>query len=437
MEELITQQDDYQVFEQYESEVRSYCRNFHKVFHRASGSYLYDQNGSPYLDFLSCAGALNYGHNHHALKLAVFQYINEDGIQGALDLHTKAKKDFITAFQENILAPRGLTYKLQFTSPTGTSVVESAIKLARKVTQRSRIVAFTNGFHGMTGTSLSLTGNKNNRQPVMDTYVERLPFDLYFSGLDSLELFRTLLEDRSSGYELPAAVIVETVQGEGGINVASKEWLCKLRALTLEKEILLIIDDVQAGCGRTGYFFSFEYADIQPDMVCLSKSLSGYGYPLSLLLMESHLDIWSPGEDNGTFRGNTLAMVTATAAIHNFWSDSRLSEKIMDDEVYIATHLGQIQKAFPYLIKSIKGRGMMYGLEFFDPGVARKVARISFENNLIVERCGSEDQVLKLLPPLTIERKDLDAGIQTLMNVIKEVSKVETKTVQNIKNVIA
>ncbi|PHM44686.1 diaminobutyrate--2-oxoglutarate aminotransferase [Xenorhabdus mauleonii] len=436
MEGLIIQQDDYQAFELNESEVRSYCRKFQKVFYKASGSYLYDQNGSPYLDFLSCAGALNYGHNHPALKTAVLEYVSEDGIQGALDLYTKAKKDFITAFKENILVPRGLTYKLQFTSPTGTSVVESAIKLARKVTQRRRVVAFTNGFHGMTGTALGLTGNKDNRQPVLDTDVERLPFDLYFSGLDSLELFRKLLEDRSSGYELPAAVIVETVQGEGGINVASKEWVRKLRALTLEKGILLIIDDVQAGCGRTGSFFSFEYADIKPDMVCLSKSLSGYGYPLSLLLMESNLDIWSPGEDNGTFRGNTLAMVTATAAICNFWSDNSLSEKIENDEVYIAARLGQIKSDFPHLIKEVKGRGLMYGLEFFDPRIACKVAQRSFENKLIVERCGNEDQVLKLLPPLTIEREDLDAGIQTIRNVIEEISKkMKIENAQNLKNI--
>lgn len=426
MDQSTKQQADHHTFDMYESEVRSYCRNFQKVFHKASGSYMYDQDGAPYLDFLSCAGALNYGHNHPALKQALLQYLNEDGVQGALDLHTQAKRDFITVFKEKILAPRHLDYKLQFTSPTGTSVVESAVKLARKVTRRRRVVAFTNGYHGMTGTALGLTGNQDNRQPVVDSYVDRLPFDQYFPGLDSLDLFRKLLDDRSSGYELPAAVILETVQGEGGLNVASMDWLRKLRDLTLEKDILLIIDDVQAGCGRTGHFFSFEPAGIQPDMVCLSKSLSGFGYPLSLLLMANHLDVWSPGEDNGTFRGNSLAMVTAAAAIRTFWSDGVLSEKNRADEEHIVESLNWIRQRFPGLIKGIKGRGMMYGLEFFDPLLAKKVAQKSFEKQLIVERCGNEDQVVKLFPPLTITRDDLDAGIRTLTQAIEEVANMET-----------
>ncbi len=410
------------IFETHESQVRSYCRNFPTIFHKASGSYIYDENGTPFLDFLSCAGALNYGHNNALLKQDLLQYLNEDGVQGALDMHTRAKKIFISTFVAKILKPRGLDYKLQFTSPSGTSVVESAIKLARKVTGRNRVVAFTNGYHGMTASALGLTGNKVNRQPVVDVHVDRLPFDQYYPSLDSLDLFRKLLDDNSSGYELPAAIILETVQGEGGINVARNEWLRKLRTFTLEKDILLIIDDIQAGCGRTGEFFSFEAAGIQPDLICLSKSLSGYGYPLSILLMAQHLDIWSPGEDNGTFRGNSLAMVTATSAINNYWSDSSLTIKNKDDEAYIVSRLEKIQESNRSTIKEYRGRGLMYGLEFFDSQVAKKVSQLCFENKLIIERCGSEDQVVKLFPALTIERVDLEKGIQILGIAVAEVS---------------
>lgn len=422
MEATAEKPDTDNVFEQYESQVRSYCRSFQKVFHRASGCYLYDQSGEAYLDFLSCAGALNYGHNHPKLKTAVMQYLDEDGIQGSLDLHTQAKKEFIGVFNDKILKPRNLDYKLQFTSPTGTSVVESAIKLARKVTQRKRVVAFTNGYHGMTGTALGLTGNKDNRQAVLDNYIDRLPYDGYFPKLNSLDLFRQLLEDRSSGFELPAAVILETIQGEGGINVASQEWLKQVRALTKEKGILLIIDDVQAGCGRAGDFFSFEDAGINPDLVCLSKSLSGFGYPLSLLLMSRQLDCWSPGEDNGTFRGNSLAMVTATSAINTFWSDDRLTEKMKADETFISQTLVRFQTEFPELIKEVKGRGMMYGIEFYNPSVAKALTQVCFDKRLIVERCGNEDQVVKLFPPLNIAREDLLKGLNLMRQGIQEVA---------------
>jgi len=406
------------IFTRYESNVRSYCRKLKGVFLRASGSYIYDREGTAYLDFLCCASALNYGHNHATLKQAISKYLLEDGIQGALDLHTEAKEKFIDSFIDKILHPRDLDYKLQFTSPTGTTVVESAVKLARKITQRSSVVAFTNSYHGMTSTALGLTGNQDNRQMVVDNNVYRIPYDGYFPELNSLELFQKLLDDRSSGYDLPAAVIVETVQGEGGINVASTHWLQQLRALTTDKGILLIIDDIQAGCGRTGGFFSFETSGIQPDLICLSKSLSGYGYPLSLLLISRNLDCWFPGEDNGTFRGNSLALVAATAAVEHFWSDNKLSNKVEEDSVYIMRALNQLLKDYPSIVKEVRGRGMMIGLEFFDSSLAKTVAIECFENQLIIECCGNEGQVLKLLPPLTIERADLNKGLTILSKVL-------------------
>lgn len=402
------------IFVKHESSARSYCRNFPTIFKRAQDYYLYDTQGQAYLDFLSCAGAVNYGHNPPVLKQALLQYINEDGIQAALDMHSEAKATFIEAFNTLIQKPRGLNYIMQFTSPTGTSVVESAIKLARKASGRGNVIAFTNGFHGMSNTALGLTGNRDNRQSYVDLNVFRLPYDGYLEGLDSVAYLEKLLVDNSSGLDLPAAVILETVQGEGGINVASAPWLRRLRTLTQAHGIVLIVDDIQAGCGRTGDFFSFEFARIVPDMVCLSKSLSGYGLPLSLLLHSPDLDRWSPGEDNGTFRGNTSAFVTATAALRTYWSDDALSQQVRAHQQRIEQWFTQMRKRFGGLIKTTRGRGLFQGMELFRPEDAKAVSSYCFANKMIIERAGDRDQVIKLMPALTISDEALGQGLGIL-----------------------
>lgn len=410
---------DIQTFAELESEARSYCRKFPVVFEKAVGSLMYDQSGAAYIDFLSCAGAVNYGHNHPVLKQALCDYLLADGIQAALDFHTHAKLSFLTAFRDTILKPRKLDYRLQFTGPTGTSVVESAIKLARKVTGRNNVVAFTNGYHGMSGTSLGLTGNSYHRQRVQDPYVTRIAFDGYMEqGANGLALFEKMLADKSSGLDLPAAVIVETVQGEGGVNIASREWLVRLRELTRRYDILLIVDDIQAGCGRTGTFFSFEAAGIVPDLVCLSKSLSGYGLPMSVLLIAPRYDQWAPAEDNGTFRGNTMAFVTAAAALHEFWSTPALEQHIAQAEQRVLASLAALADERPDLIRAMRGRGLFYGLEFHDPDTAAAVATACFRNGLIIERCGSEDQVIKLFPALNISLELLQRGLDVLSTAV-------------------
>ncbi len=417
----ISGMDELGVFAEVESQARSYCRSFPVVFDQAQGSYLYDLKGLAYIDFLSCAGSVNYGHNPKPVKAAVIDYLQRDGIQAALDMHSRAKQEFIFNFRKIILEQRALPYKMQFTSPTGTSVVESAIKLARKVTGRRHIVAFTNGFHGMSSTSLGLTGNRDNRQPGVDPYVFRMPYDGYLKGMDSIEYFERLLNDNSSGMDIPAAVILETIQGEGGINVASSDWLRRLRKLTAKHDILLIIDDIQAGCGRTGTFFSFEPAGITPDMVCLSKSLSGYGLPFALLLHRPELDQWVPGEDNGTFRGNTLAFVAATKTLQEFWSDDRLVKHIQANEALLKTWLGVVTERFAAQIKQVRGRGLFYGIEFHDASLAAAVMRACFVRRLIIERCGPEDQVLKLMPALTIGMETLQAGLDSIFEAMQQV----------------
>ncbi|MDT3400794.1 diaminobutyrate--2-oxoglutarate transaminase, partial [Streptomyces sp. B1866] len=314
------------VFESLESEVRSYCRGWPAVFDHAQGSRLYTEDGRAYLDFFAGAGALNYGHNNPALKRALLDYLARDGVTHSLDMATTAKRAFLETFQTTVLRPRDLPYKVMFPGPTGTNAVEAALKLARKAKGREAVVSFTNAFHGMSLGSLAVTGNAFKRAGAGIPLVHStpMPFDHYLDGqVPDFLWFERLLADRGSGLDQPAAVIVETVQGEGGINVARPEWLRALADLCHRHDMLLIVDDIQMGCGRTGPFFSFEEAGIVPDIVTLSKSISGYGLPMALTLFRPELDLWEPGEHNGTFRGHNPAFITATAALDTYWTDDQ------------------------------------------------------------------------------------------------------------------
>ena len=314
------------IFTARESAVRSYCRAWPAVFDRAAGSWLYDTGGRAYLDFFAGAGALNYGHNNPALKEALLDYLAGDRVIHSLDMYTVAKRDFLAAFGELILQPRELDYRVQFPGPGGANAVEAALKLARKVTGRTEVITFTNAFHGMTLGALSVTGSPFHRggAGVPLTHATPMPFDDAPDGrLPDFLWLERLLTSRGGGLDQPAAAIVETVQGEGGIRVARPEWLRGLADLCQRHGIVLIVDDVQMGCGRTGPFFSFETAGLRPDIVCLSKSIGGYGLPLALTLIRPDFDIWEPGEHNGTFRGVNPAFITGAAALHAYWQRRR------------------------------------------------------------------------------------------------------------------
>ncbi|PHS16287.1 MAG: diaminobutyrate--2-oxoglutarate transaminase [Blastopirellula sp.] len=408
----------------FESEVRSYCRNFDNVFHKAKGSEITDENGVKYLDFLMGAGSLNYGHNNPEIKQAVSNYIDEDGVILSLDLYTKAKRSFVNTFDRRILKPRNLDYKLQFTGPTGTSVIESALKLVRKYTGRKSVVAFTNSFHGMSAGSLSITASKNHRQNhTPSDGVIRMPFDDFLSnGGDSFSYLEEMLSQPGNGFELPAAIFLETIQGEGGINVASIEWLRKIRKLTKEMGILMVVDDIQMGCGRTGDFFSFDLSGIVPDIVCLSKSLSGYGFPMALMLLRPQLDVWSPGEDNGTFRGNNLAMVSATKTLDHYWATNDFASDIAQKSRILSQKLTEMAARYCHIIESVRGRGLIQGLVFRSPAEAKLTMQNCFKSQLILETCGPRDEVVKLMPALTIPEEKLLDGLNRLRESIALVS---------------
>jgi diaminobutyrate-2-oxoglutarate transaminase len=403
-------------FERLESEVRSYCRQFPCVFTNASGSRMVAEDGREFVDFLAGAGVLNYGHSNPRLKQRLIEYLEQDAITHALDMATTAKRSFLDEFDEVILRPRGLEYKVQFPGPGGANAVEAALKLARKVTGRQGVIAFTNGFHGMTLGALAVSGNRRARAAahvgLHDTTI--MPFDGFLGPVvDTLGVLQRYLESDHSGVEKPAAFIVETVQGEGGVNVASGPWLRGLERLAREHGVLLIVDDIQAGCGRCGSFFSFETAGITPDLVCLSKALSGFGLPMAVTLMRPDLDLWSPGEHNGTFRGHNLAFVTATAAL-DYWRSDELMRQVHLKELIVVDRLREIALRHPGLRAEVRGRGLMIGLDLGVEGLAADVARRAFEAGLVIETSGPSDGVLKILPPLTISMDDLVFGLDVI-----------------------
>jgi diaminobutyrate-2-oxoglutarate transaminase len=411
------------IFESLESEVRSYSRSWPTVFDKATGSWLHDENGKAYLDFFSGAGALNYGHNNPALKKALIKYIENDGVTHALDMNTAAKKAFMETFSDTILKPRGLDYKVQFPGPTGANAVEAALKLARKVTGKESVINFTNAFHGMTLGALSVTGNSMKRggAGIPLVHATPMPYDNYFDGqVPDFLYFERLLEDSGSGLNAPAAVIVETVQGEGGINVARLAWLRGLADLCQRHGILLIVDDVQMGCGRTGPFFSFEAAGITPDIVCLSKSIGGYGTPMALTLFRRDLDVWEPGEHNGTFRGYNPAFVTATAALENYWTDDKLEKSTLAKGEQVGRALAAIAEDTPGA--QGRGRGLARGLAFADAQLAGNVCHAAFERGLLMETSGPEGEVVKLMPPLTVTDDELEQGVRIVAESVREVA---------------
>ncbi|TCV85174.1 diaminobutyrate--2-oxoglutarate transaminase [Sulfurirhabdus autotrophica] len=409
-----------EIFNKYESEVRGYIRSFPKVFNRAKGAEIWDEDGKRYIDFFAGAGALNYGHNNPEINRAVIEYLQNDGIGHALDMGTVAKRNFIKSFVECILEPRKLDYKLQFVGPTGTNAIETALKIARKVKKRTSVISFTNGFHGMSMGALSITGNRyyHDENYGVPAYTTQVPFFNYMGDeVNTVAYLRRILEDQSSGLELPAAVVLETIQAEGGINVASESWLRDIQKICHDFDVLLIVDDIQVGNGRTGNFFSFERAGIQPDIVTLSKSIGG-GHPMSLVLMKPELDKWSPGEHSGTFRGNNLAFVAAHTALETYWRDETFAKDVQQKGKLVESRMQKIKDLYPELIVELRGLGMIRGLEFKDTELASNICSRAFELGLVIETAGAQGQVIKFLGSLVITEVLINEGFDLLEQAI-------------------
>ena len=412
---------------EHESNVRGYSRSFPSTFVSAAGAIVRDQDQKQYVDFLAGAGALNYGHNNTFLKMKLMDYIENNGVTHGLDLVTEAKEHFIRVFNRYILEPRGLDYKLQFTGPTGTNAVEAAIKLAQISTGRSNIITFTNAYHGHTKGALRLTANEHYRKGLeneLNQFTSFLPYYGYVDGVfDSADYLDQVLSDKGSGIDKPAAIILETIQGEGGVNIAPINWLKKLRAITEKHGILMIVDDIQVGCGRTGKFFSFEDAGIVPDMITLSKSISAYGLPMSLLLIAPEHDVWEPGQHTGTFRGNNLAFITAAEAILRYWRNAeKFEQEISERSKMLFTFLNRLKQDHPEIIRDVRGKGLIAGLEVMNETLAGDISQLAFEYGLIIESCGSENNVIKFLPPLNIELNNFKHGLELFKVAFEEVA---------------
>src|ERR1043166_622981 len=414
------------IFAVAESNVRSYSRQFPVVFTKANGAWLTGEDGRQYLDLLSGAGTLNYGHNNPAIIEPVIEYLRGGGVVHSLDLHTAAKARFLQEFCDKILRPRKLDYKIQFTGPTGTNAIEAALKLAPKVTGRVQVAAFTGAYHGMSLGSLAATCNPAARAAagLPLAHVAFLPYEGYLGPkVDTIEFIEAMLTRPDSGCHQPAAILIELVQGEGGLSSVTSHWLRRLSRISKELGALLIVDDIQGGCGGTGRFFSFEELGVAPDIVVLSKSLSGFGAPFSVVLMRPDIDVWNPGEHTGTFRGNNLAFVGAAAAIDRYWSDNALADTVQERAQLVRDHLSDIAMSLPAGTAQVKGRGLLTGLEFLDPALTLAIQRRLFEGGVIVERCGVHDQVLKLLPPLIISQDEMKLALDAVREAVAEVAR--------------
>jgi diaminobutyrate-2-oxoglutarate transaminase len=409
-----------EVFERLETECRMYCRDLPVVFDRAAGSMVVSESGEEYLDFFSGGGALNYGHNEPTMANAAIDYLQSGRLLHALDLHTTAKRDLLTAFDQILFQPNHWDYKVQFTGPTGTDANEAALKLARLVTGRRRIVSFNGSYHGMSIGSLSVSGNKRLRGAGGPLLAETT-FVPYENGpygpFDSIDYLVRLAEDAINGQELPAAVIVEPVQIQAGVYPASAQWLQALRDWTREHGVLLIMDEIQTGCGRTGRFFAFEKAGIVPDLVTCAKSISGSGLPMACVLISREHDAWRPGHHTGTFRGNQLAFVTAKLALE-LWTHQPFLDLVKANSDALADAVAGF--ASERVVVGCRGEGMLAGIDFAlgNTKIAKDFQQLALRQGVIVERCGPNGEVAKLMPPVNTPTDQLVSGLSRLRDAL-------------------
>lgn len=441
-----------------ESNARSYPRRIPIVLARAHGVYVQDTRGQIYIDCLAGAGTLALGHNHPVVVEAM-QSAMADGLPlHTLDLTTPVKDAFVQEIFDSLPLEFARKARIQFCGPTGADAVEAALKLTRTATARHTVLAFQGAYHGMTMGTLSLSGNLGPKQALggLLAGVQFLPFPHQyrcpFGGTGEtllethLQYLKHLLEDPESGVTRPAAMILETVQGEGGVIPAPARWLKGVREITRAYRIPLILDEIQCGIGRTGDMFAFEHSGILPDVITLSKAIGG-GLPLSVVLYHEELDQWQPGAHAGTFRGNQLAMAAGTATLR-FIKKEQLMVHVRRAGARLLEHLMALKAEFPW-IGDARGRGLMLGMEIIDPAQtnvaesapviesvpvterappadgnrARRFQRACLERGLIVELGGRHGAVVRFLPPLIITEAEVDHVAQILFHAANAVEK--------------
>lgn len=415
-----------------ESNARSYPRRIPLALKRASGIHVEDVEGRRFIDCLAGAGTLALGHNHPVVIAAIRQVLADELPLLTLDLTTPVKDQFVQDLFGLLPEALAAEAKIQFCGPTGTDAVEAALKLVRSATGRSTVLSFQGGYHGMSQGALSLMGSLGPKRPLaglLNNGVQFLPFPYDYRcpfGLGGVEgvkvnlhYLENLLNDPEAGVALPAAVIVEAVQGEGGVIPADLDWLRGVRRITEKAGVALIVDEIQSGFGRTGKMFAFEHAGIIPDVVVMSKAIGG-SLPLAVMVYRDWLDTWQPGAHAGTFRGNQMAMATGSAVMR-YLKEQRLPEHAAAMGERLREHLLILQRDYPQL-GDVRGRGLMLGVELVDPAgapdaqghppqharLAPLVQRECLKRGLILELGGRHGSVVRFLPPLIISAAQID-----------------------------
>ena len=419
-----------------ESNARSYPRNLPIAIRRGAGSYVEDLDGNVFIDFLQSAGALALGHSHPEVVEAVQRQVPL--LIAGLDFPTEAKDEF-TSMQLSLLPEtmRERT-KIQFCGPAGANAVDAALKLCKTASGRADIVSFHGGFHGSSHSAMALTGLVSQKRPVANTMpgVHFFPYpagrhcalggDPETAGERCLEYFERVLRDPLGGIALPAAVILEMVQGEGGAVPAPTVFVQGVRRVTRELGVPLIVDEVQCGFGRTGTWWAFEQHGIEPDVIVASKAIGGIGLPSAIIMYDESLDVWAPGAHTGTFRGNQLAFVAGSAAAGIIERDGIL-ENVREQGAYFLAALQELARSHD-LVYGAHGLGLMLGLEVQAPAggdvgkIARGIQRAALDRGLIVELGGRNDAVVRMLPPLNVTRATVDQALEILSASISHVA---------------
>ncbi|WP_344420677.1 diaminobutyrate--2-oxoglutarate transaminase family protein [Amycolatopsis minnesotensis] len=426
--ELLAHQD------RWESNARVYSRHFPIAIADAQGSYVRDVDGNVFIDFLAGAGVLSLGHAHpEVMRAATGQFAT---LTHGLDFPTSVRRDFIDA--QLSMLPEALRDKMKvhFCGPTGANAVDAALKLCKTATGRGDVVSFQGGFHGSTHAAMALTGLLSQKQPIANgmpgvhffpySYCARCPIGLRKDTCDTncASVLERSLHDANGGMAPPAAVVLEMVQGEGGVIPARREFVRRIRDVTAELGIPLVVDEVQTGCGRTGTWFAFEQYDIEPDVIVASKALSGIGMPVALLFYHQRLDTWAPGAHTGTFRGNQVAFAAGAEAVRVVRRDDVLGN-VRRRGAQLGQRLAVLQH-HPW-VREVRGLGLIWGIELADPRgggpaseAAASVQALALRNGLIVELGGRADGVVRLMPPLTVTADVVDIACDILLDAIED-----------------